>query len=236
MFSKCLTVLAVLILTLYTVIPVSAQLGDITQADQTTVDIGGMVDGDEISYTIASVVPLADINGGVQVYVQQQQSDGEVISETFKSRLEGGFDIWKLDIAGFVEFERSLKEGTTTGSIGPFVRFPEYVNGNLGVSSGFGSWLQNQQLQSEVGEAESLGAYSVRPFAYCSVDYRAVNLFLKLSTDYQDFGDIEGEITPSAIFQIADNVPVGMLASFKYIRNSDMNWYTKYSVVARTTF
>ena len=236
MFSKSLAALAALILTLGIAIPSYSQLGDITQAEDTTVDVGGNVDGDEISYTVAAVVPWTPIKGGIQAYVQQQQSDSEVISENIKVRAEGGFDWWILDIAAFIEFERSLKEGTNTGSFGPFIRLPEYVNGNLTVSSGGGSWLQNQDVQEEVGDEVAVGAYSVRPFVYGSGDYGPVNLFGKLSTDYQNLEDIEGEIIPSLVLKVADNISVGILASFKYSRLGEMTWHSRFSAVARAVF
>jgi hypothetical protein len=217
-------------------VPCWAQLGDITASETTTVDLGGIKDGNDSSYTISAVVPYDKIGGGFQAFLSQQKSDGDITSENLNARVEGGFTWWKLEVAGFVGFERLFREGTNTLSVGPFFRLPEYIDGGLKVTSGFGSWLQNQETQAAVGESESLSAYSVRPFLYGAADYGDVNLFGKVSTDYQNLGDIEAEIVPSLVVKIDDRVSVGVLAQYRYSRLGDMGLLSRYSVVARMTF
>lgn len=232
--SKLRIFAIVVVLGVFYSIPVYAQFADLPH-DAKTVDIG--VNGDRISQTLilTAVVPIQDINGWVGIFGSRASSEGEVLSEIAKARVQGGFRRGTVGIEAFTDLERNISKGSTlTSQIGSYIRPAIYERGTLRVSGGVGAFIENIRPQKDL-VLKNFDPTTFRWLAFSSVGWRKLNILLKFTPEV-GFTNYKFLAEPAMTFSLSARLSLRLSGSITH--NSDPlteKWHYKYLTILRVT-
>ena len=184
--------------------PSSAQFGDTPHDEGITVDLGLAGDRDSQNESITAVLPVPAINGWLGIHGLRTVGNGEVLSEVARGHIQGGGNIGKLGLEGFIDAERNKAKGSDLSTeVGAFVRLGTHRRGNLRVSGGIGNYLENVDLREELG-IEDEGTIN-RWLGFASFDYSQLSGLLKF-TPRSDFSDTQGSLELNLQIELKENI------------------------------
>ena len=232
--SKLLTLLiAAFFLTLYAM-PVDCQFADLPQ-DTKTVDIGVNGDGVSQTFSLTAVIPFRRLNGWAGVFGSRASTEGEVISEIFKARAQGGLRIGTFGIEGFTDLERDIIKGSAlTSQIGSYIRPAIYERGTLRISGGIGAFLENIQPHKDL-VLKQLDPTTFRWLVFSSIGWRKLNTVLKFMPQV-GFKNFKFSAEPAITFSLTNRLGLRLSGSLTY--NSEPlteKWHYTYLSILRIT-
>lgn len=225
------------IIALLLICPVAvAQFADIP-LDETSVSLGLSGDSESRSTSATAILPLEQIHGWLGIHGLQSVSDGKLLSEYLKTRVQGGFRYHRVGIEAFIDAERNLAAGTAFQTqIGLFVRPGIYQRPHLRLSAGFGNFLENTQARQELG-FDATDPTVVRWLAFASVSWHGISTVIR-STPHIQFKDFQLAAEPAVTYDLADNISLGLQGRIAYDSDplTDQKIQTAYMLVSRVTF
>ena len=113
-----------------------------------TVDLGGTANTKASALTGQSI--YAGERGWAGVQISQITAAGEVITQNLDARVQSGFDVLgEVSVQGFIAAERDMQSALTTATGAYFRKVVEF--GRLDFILGIGSFVEREQLRSELG-------------------------------------------------------------------------------------
>ena len=187
-----------------------AQFGDLAH-DEKFVQLDLVADNAQQQFDATSIIPLH--NGWLGVNLSQAYQESELDQQVIVAHIQDGFR-WQrfanVGIEAFADGEWNSTKGTNTHGVGGFIR-PGIVSiGDLSVSGGLGSFVENEAVRAELGLKETdpivlsryLGFVSAR---YTGIPNSTLTALLKTTPAY-DFRDWQASLEITSILDITDGI------------------------------
>ena len=187
-----------------------AQFGDLAHDEKfVQLDIAG--DNAQQQFDATSIIPLH--NGWLGVILSQAYQESELDQQVIVAHIQDGFR-WKrfanVGIEAFADGEWNSTKGTNTHGVGGFIRPGIVLIGDLAISGGLGSFVENEAVRAELGLKETdpivlsryLGFVSAR---YTGIPNSTLTALLKTTPAY-DFRDWQASLEITSIFEITDGI------------------------------
>ena len=199
--------------------------------DAVYVDAGMVADPSANSYSLGFATPIKSINGYATASLNQVRTDGELESEVALGHIQGGFNLGKTKLALFLDAERNLTKGTDlTTQIGMALKTQDFNVGPVSVNVGVGVLGENTQVNDEIkAELDNTDELTPRILSSISVEYGLLsNTFWVMPNPVEFKGDIKVKATPSVMYQLKENVSLGLNGLAEYdtdpVSKEKLNW------------
>ena len=200
-----------------------AQFGDLAH-DEKFVELGLVADNAQQQFDATSIIPLH--HGWIGVNLSQAYESSELDQQVIVAHIQDGLRWEKLGNLGievFADGEWNSTKGTNTHAVGGFIRPGILSIGDLAVSGGLGSFVENEAVRAELGLEETdpivlnryLGFVSAR---YTGIPNSTVTALLKTTPAY-DFRDWQASVELTSIFEITDGI--ALLQTVLFEKDSD---------------
>lgn len=201
--------------------------------DAKTVDIGVNGDGASQTLSLTLVVPLRRINGWAGIFGSRAAGEEEVLSETLKAHIQGGFRIGTFGIEAFTDLERNITKGSAlTSQIGSYIRPAIYERDTLRISGGIGAFLENIQPHEDL-VLRKFDPTTFRWLVFSSIGWRRLNTVLKFAPEV-GFKNFKFSAEPAITFGLSTRLRLRLSGSMTY--NSEPlteKWNYKYLSMLR---
>lgn len=212
-------IVAMFIVLMFAPVPTMAQFGDLAHDEKfIQLDLAG--DNAQQQFDATSIIPLH--HGWIGVNLSQAYESRELDQQVIVAHIQDGFRIEKLNglgIEAFADAEWNSTKGTNTQAVGGFIRPGILSIGDLAVSGGFGSFVENEAIRAELGLEDTdpivlnryLGFVSAR---YTGIPNSTVTALLKTTPAY-DFRDWQASVELTSILEITDGIALSQTVIFE---------------------
>jgi len=212
-------IVAALLAVMFTPFSVMAQFGDLAH-DEKFVELGLVADNAQQQFDATSIIPLR--HGWIGVNLSQAYEESELDQQVIVAHIQDGFRVDRLNglgIEAFADAEWNSTKGTNTHAVGGFIRPGILSIGDLAVSGGLGSFVENEAIRAELGLEETdpivlnryLGFISAR---YTGIPNSTVTALLKTTPAY-DFRDWQASVELTSILEITDGIALSQTVLFE---------------------
>lgn len=196
-----------------------AQFGDLAH-DEKFVELGLVADNAQQQFDATSIIPLH--HGWLGVNLSQAYESSELDQQVIVAHIQDGFRIEKLNglgIEAFADAEWNSTKGTNTHAVGGFIRPGILSIGDLAISGGLGSFVENEAIRAELGLEETdpivlnryLGFVSAR---YTGIPNSTITALVKTTPAY-DFRDWQASLELTSILEITDGIALSQTVLFE---------------------
>ena len=218
-FNRFWLFAAMLAVLLFTPQLTFAQFGDLAH-DEKFVELGLVADNAQQQFDATSIIPLH--HGWIGVNLSQAYQESELDQQVIVAHIQEGFRIKRLNglgIEAFADGEWNSTKGTNTHGVGGFIRPVILTIGDLAVSGGLGSFVENEAVRAELGLKETdpvvlsryLGFVSAR---YTGIPNSTITALLKTTPAY-DFRDWQASLEVTGILEITDGIALSQTVLFE---------------------
>ena len=234
------------------VLMLSASIGFAQWADlahnEASVAFGYSGQNKDSSLDLTGVYPIRlneagsyPFKGWAGAYVQQTVVDGKVESQIIKTKVQGGFTLYRsLSLVGFVANERDEHRGIAgQQEIGLFLRPGVYKEGEWKVSGGAGNYVENTQVKAELGIKDETVSVIARGVVFTSVSWRQVSVLGKVAPNVQNPRDVDASIESALAIEVSDNLNLVIGGALDYESEpivANAHWHSSWSMAGQLTF
>lgn len=212
-------IIAAFLALMFTSVPAMAQFGDLAH-DEKFVELGLVADNAQQQFDATSIIPLH--HGWIGVNLSQAYESSELDQQVIVAHIQDGLRWEKLGNLGievFADGEWNSTKGTNTHAVGGFIRPGILSIGDLAVSGGLGSFVENEAIRAELGLEETdpivlnryLGFISAR---YTGIPNSTLTALLKTTPAY-DFRDWQASLEISGILEVTDGIALSQTVLFE---------------------
>lgn len=167
--------------------------------------------------TLTGIYPLAGENAWLGAYVSRQTVNNEVVSQLLNTHVQGGLDLKRIRLEGYVEAERDkirmVELGLETGYF--FQPRDPFMVGEVEFSLGAGNYTERRDLDDAIGRAEDDKETTFGWLAFVEADYKQLSAVFRYKPSI-DFENTALELSTSFYHNIDDNMTLRLttLTSF----------------------
>ena len=200
--------------------------------DKTSMSFAINGQGKNQSGSITAVIPYKKLGYGA-IFAQRQTADDAVISEVLAAKLQGGFNIDKVQVRLVVEGERDTYRNISFGrTISYFISPPYLKIGDAKFRSGFGNYTENISILETLGKDVTDTNFGWT--AFIAMRWKNITSTLKTEPEF-DFNRIKSEWNASIAHDLSDDFSIGTTLVLMYdsLPYHNEEFHTQYMLFAR---
>ena len=185
-----------------------------------------------VAFSLVEPIPT----GWLGIYASRQVADEMLISEIIAAHIQGGFDIKRFGIEGYITASRDKWQAIDLAvEVGYFGRLPSVQVGWLEFSSGGGNWSERRDNDTEIGRDAAETSASFGWLAFLSARLKTRFGEASSTARYKpslDFKDTRIELLGSLNKEISDawQFGVSMLTEFDSDSIVDSDIHSSYLI------